>query len=36
MCYFIVEPPLDIGFEMDLEADAAIWSSDIDSIDARG
>jgi len=32
MFCFIVEPPLDVKFEMDLEADVAIWRSDIDSV----
>jgi hypothetical protein len=32
MCCFIVELPLDVGFEMDLEADVAVWRSDIDPI----
>jgi hypothetical protein len=36
MCCFIVEPLLDIGFEMSLEADATVWHSDIDSVYARG
>jgi hypothetical protein len=34
MCCFIVKPPLDSGFEMDLEEDAVDWRSDIDLVDA--
>jgi hypothetical protein len=29
---FIVGPPLDARFEMDLEADASIWHSDINLV----
>jgi hypothetical protein len=36
MCSFIVESPLYIGFEIELEADVAVWRSDIDLVDARG
>lgn len=36
MCSFIVESPLDIGFEIEHEADAAVWRSDIDPVDVRG
>jgi hypothetical protein len=36
MCYFIVRLPLDVGFEIDLEADAIVWCSDIDRVDAWG
>jgi hypothetical protein len=32
MCCFIVGLPLDVGFEMDLEADVAIWRSDINLV----
>jgi hypothetical protein len=32
---FIVEPPLEIRFEMDLEADAVVWHNDINPIDVR-
>jgi hypothetical protein len=32
MCYFIVRRPLDVGFEMNLEADVAIWRGDIDPV----
>jgi hypothetical protein len=31
---FYVGLPLDVGFEIDLVADAAVWHSDIDAIDA--
>jgi hypothetical protein len=29
MCCFIVEPPLDNGFEMDRKANVVVWHSDI-------
>jgi hypothetical protein len=32
MCCFIVELRLDVGFEMDLETDAAVWHSNIDLV----
>jgi hypothetical protein len=32
MCCFIVGILLDVGFEMDLEADSVVWRSDIDSV----
>jgi hypothetical protein len=32
MCCFIIGLPLDVRFEMDLEADAQVWRSDIDSV----
>jgi hypothetical protein len=32
MCCFIGKPPLDVGLEMDLEADAAIWPCDINLV----
>jgi hypothetical protein len=32
MCCFIVGPPLDVSLEMDLEAVAAVWRSDIDPV----
>jgi len=34
MCCFIVGLPLDVGFEIYLEVDAAVWCSDIDPINA--
>jgi hypothetical protein len=33
MCCFIVKLPLDVEFEMNLEADAIVWRSDIDQVD---
>jgi hypothetical protein len=33
MCCFIVKLPLDVEFEMKLEADATVWRSDIDQVD---
>jgi hypothetical protein len=32
MSCFIVGLPLDVGFDMDLEADVIIWRSDIDLV----
>jgi hypothetical protein len=32
MCCFIVELPLDVGFELDLVAVATVWRSDIDLV----
>jgi hypothetical protein len=32
MCCFIVVLPLDVGFEMDIKADAAVWLSDSDLV----
>jgi predicted P-loop ATPase len=32
MCCFIVGSPLDVEFEMKLEADAVVWCSDIDLV----
>jgi len=30
--FLVVGPPLDVGFEMNLEADVAVWCSDIDPV----
>jgi hypothetical protein len=35
MCSFIVKLPLDVEFEMGLEADAAVWRNVIDPVDAQ-
>jgi hypothetical protein len=34
MWYFIVKVPLNVEFEMNLKADAAVWHSDIHLVDA--
>jgi len=32
--FYLVRLPLDFGFDMDLEVDAAVWRSDINPINA--
>jgi hypothetical protein len=36
MCCFIVGLSLDVEFEIDIEADAVVWHSDIDPVNALG
>jgi len=33
MFFFIVDTPLNIGFEIDVEADVAVWHINIDPVD---